>query len=1076
MNVQQAMRRIDKVLGRTIAGAAALATAASVHAQGTLYVDDDAPAGGDGSSWATAFRDLQSALAAARVGGSRIGVIKVAAGIYAPAGSGGDRGATFLTVSGVALEGGFAGLGAVGGGSPDEQDPDRFVSVLTGDLNGDDGPGFTSRSDNAKHVVTVSGFSGIELDGFTIRGGYADEDASYGGAVRVSFTRAFYAYAYQDLLIRRCVFAENHAFEAGGALGHEQGSTSLEDCRFMGNRAGRQGGAAWGSLSVVRCLFEGNEAPLGGAVSGVTHAVNCRFVGNSAVAGGAVHGLSVLSACSLMDNFAVVSGGAVHSPWDMSRWSDCLFAGNRAETGGAVHAHFSSQIERCTIAGNTAEVGGGVVSATGYLRITDSILWGNAAPSGGGPQAAVGLHASLSVDRCILAGGMAGIRQDTPGRVHATRIDPSNPRFVDAVGADGDPFTARDNDYRPQADSPAIDGGVCYLTDLWKPELIDAIGQPRFGPRPCITSMCADLGAIEYQSPVCTDAPVAIHVRSNAPLGGDGRSWATAFRTLNEGVRSAWDRPIWVAGGVYRATGRDDTLIMIPDNAFGQVRRHIIGGFAGTETDASQRVAVLNSTVLDGDVLGNDDGSAGARGDNARRVIQGGSTDLLLEDLTIRNMHGGNPALLFYGPLLTMRRVVIENSSADTSYSGTVLFQFWRGVARLESVTVRNCVAAAGPIVSMGSAARLEMHGGTFESNTSSVIVRVPQSAEVLLDGTRFAQNRGIAMGATLAGEVVVSDCEFIANTRSTVVAQGAALLIESGPASIVRSKFIRNRATATGSSSSRRAEGGAVYSTGRLTIADCLFAGNEVVGPNGSGGAAVCATQPITMTNCTIVGNKNINASTGGAVWLSGVTGPSLVTSSILWDNEMVSGQGAESQIKIDRAQGGAADLVRRSIIEGWVGPDNDDVSGDDPRFVDPLGPDGVEASGDENFALRSDSPAIDRASDLVSPAGDCSPDIGDADGDGSTSERTPVDLASHPRVVRARGLGAAFTLDLGAYEFQQVICAADWNGVGGLTVQDLLEFVGAWLGGDADFNGSGETSVQDIFDYLVAYFAGCA
>lgn len=1074
MNVQQAMRRIDQVLGRTIAGAAALATAASVHAQGTLYVDDDAPAGGDGASWTTAYRNLQSALAAARVAGSRIGVIKVAAGIYAPAGSGGDRGATFLTVSGVALEGGFAGLGAVGGGSPDEQDPDRFVSVLTGDLNGDDGPGFTSRSDNAKHVVTVSGFSGIELDGFTIRGGYADEDASYGGAVRVSFTRAFYAYAYQDLLIRRCVFAENHASEAGGALGHEQGSTSLEDCRFMGNRAGRQGGAAWGSLSVVRCLFEGNEAPLGGAVSGVTHAVNCRFVGNSAVAGGAVHGLSVLSACSLMDNFAVVSGGAVHGAGDSSRWSDCLFAGNRANAGGAVFSEFGGLIERCTIAGNTAEIGGGVLHDSGYLRTQDSILWGNAAPSGLGSQVAVERYARFEIDRSILSGGAAGVRVDGPTTVYASRIDTRNPRFVDSVGADGDPFTAMDNDYRPQADSPAIDGGVCYSTALWTLALVDAIGQPRFGPRPCITTMCADIGAIEYQNASCTDAPVAIHVRNNAPLGGDGRSWATAYRTVNEGMRSPWDRPIWVAGGVYRAVGREDTLIEFVPGGPGPVQRQIIGGFAGTETDVTQRVLGLHRTVLDGDVLGNDDGTEATWGDNAWRAMLVASTEMLLEDVTIRNVHGGI-RVAFSGPKLTMRRAVIEDCRTVSPGSGWPVAQL-AGEVHMDAVTIRGCSVPTGAIVSMTDGSRIDVQGGVFESNMARVVIQAFDGSRVRLERTRFVGNSGAATGFTYPQEVVVSDCDFVGNAQRNSLARGAAIWITSGNATIVRSRFIQNRATATGSSTSRTAQGGAVYSTGRLTIADCLFAGNEVVGPSGSGGAAVCATQPITMTNCTIVGNKNINASTGGAVWLSGVTGPSLVTSSIMWDNEMVSGQVAESQIKIDRAPGGAPDVVRRSIVEGWPVSSTQGVDAVDPRFVDPLGPDGNAASGDENFALRADSPAIDRASDGVAPSGDCALDIADADGDGNTGERTPSDLAGNPRVVRARGLGAAFTLDLGAYEFQQVICAADWNGVGGLTVQDLLEFVGAWLGGDADFNGSGETSVQDIFDYLVAYFAGCA
>ena len=54
---------------------------------------------------------------------------------------------------------------------------------------------------------------------------------------------------------------------------------------------------------------------------------------------------------------------------------------------------------------------------------------------------------------------------------------------------------------------------------------------------------------------------------------------------------------------------------------------------------------------------------------------------------------------------------------------------------------------------------------------------------------------------------------------------------------------------------------------------------------------------------------------------------------------------------------------------------------------------------------------------------------------------------------------------------------CPADFNGAGGLTVQDIFDFLGAWFAGDprADFNGIGGLSVQDIFDFLSAWFAGC-
>jgi hypothetical protein len=55
--------------------------------------------------------------------------------------------------------------------------------------------------------------------------------------------------------------------------------------------------------------------------------------------------------------------------------------------------------------------------------------------------------------------------------------------------------------------------------------------------------------------------------------------------------------------------------------------------------------------------------------------------------------------------------------------------------------------------------------------------------------------------------------------------------------------------------------------------------------------------------------------------------------------------------------------------------------------------------------------------------------------------------------------------------------VCAADFNGSGGTTVQDILDFLAAWFASDprADFNGAGGIGVQDIFDFLGAWFAGC-
>ena len=83
----------------------------------------------------------------------------------------GDRQATFQLKNGVVLRGGYAGSGEP---DPDVRDIDRYQSILSGDLNGDDGPDFSNYTENSYHVVTGSGTNATAvLDGLTLAAGNA---------------------------------------------------------------------------------------------------------------------------------------------------------------------------------------------------------------------------------------------------------------------------------------------------------------------------------------------------------------------------------------------------------------------------------------------------------------------------------------------------------------------------------------------------------------------------------------------------------------------------------------------------------------------------------------------------------------------------------------------------------------------------------------------------------------------------------------------------------------------------------------------------------------------------------------
>ncbi len=135
-----------------------------------VFVDQAANGSDDGRSWANAFLDLQDGLAAADARGGN--EIWVAAGTYRPDRGTGDREATFQLVSHIAVYGGFDGTET----ARDQRSCEANVTILSGDLNDDDGPGFAQNDENSFHVVTSSGTAATAvLDGFTVAAGHADD-------------------------------------------------------------------------------------------------------------------------------------------------------------------------------------------------------------------------------------------------------------------------------------------------------------------------------------------------------------------------------------------------------------------------------------------------------------------------------------------------------------------------------------------------------------------------------------------------------------------------------------------------------------------------------------------------------------------------------------------------------------------------------------------------------------------------------------------------------------------------------------------------------------------------------------
>ncbi len=225
---------------RAVVVACALVMGLCETGQGAvIYVDAGAVGAADGSSWADAFVHLQEALTVAEAGDE----VRVAEGVYRPdqgAGQGpGYRGATFALLDGVALRGGFAGVGTA---NPDARDIAQYETVLSGDLAGDDVPVVNphdlltepTRAENSPRVVSAGLCSrSAVLDGFTIASAYApDRRVDNGAGLYLSGGDAPCCPS-----IRNCTFRGH----AGGAVYAWNASPELIDCVFEHNAA-RYGG------------------------------------------------------------------------------------------------------------------------------------------------------------------------------------------------------------------------------------------------------------------------------------------------------------------------------------------------------------------------------------------------------------------------------------------------------------------------------------------------------------------------------------------------------------------------------------------------------------------------------------------------------------------------------------------------------------------------------------------------------------------------------------------------------------------------------------------------------------------
>jgi predicted outer membrane repeat protein len=244
--------------------------------------------------------------------------------------------------------------------------------------------------------------------------------------------------------------------------------------------------------------------------------------------------------------------------------------------------------------------------------------------------------------------------------------------------------------------------------------------------------------------------------------------------------------------------------------------------------------------------------------------------------------------------------------------------------------------------------------------------------ASPTLRNITFRDNNGTNGGALYnesGSNPVLIDTLFEYNTAT----QGAAIYNDLSSPQITDATFRLNTAINNG---------GAIYNTGSSnpTIVNTVFSRNYA--NRGSGGAVFNNLSNPNFINTTFSNNVAI---TGGA--FANNSSSVAIRNSILYGNQNSSGT-TTNQIS------GGGVTVANSIIQGggFTG-----ATDNNPLFVN--------ANADD-LRLKAGSPALNAGDVNLLPL-----DSRDLDGDGNTSEKIPLDLASNTRVLAAN-------VDLGAYE----------------------------------------------------------
>ncbi len=1099
--------------------------------EGVLFVDDSATNGlNDGSSWQDAFVYLQDALATAE-SDCTISQIWVAAGTYKPDQGGGrsagDPSTSFELQNNLAVYGGFAGSES----SLDQRDHESNLTILSGDMSGNDQP--VPCSQDAPDCDLFGGmcYEGAciasdnmgDNGGPVVVGSDTDSTAVIDGLMVTAGRSYIGGGMYNnagDPTISNCNFVGNVSLDIlfggrGGGMNNYQSNPSISDCQFVSNLADSEGGAVYNRESnpvMDHCEFVANLSSLrGGAIlnfDSLSTVTNSEFKLNRSEFGGAMFNDmdTVLTGCTFVGNSAASdlggSGGALFNYLCDPAIEKCAFYGNLTDAGGgAIENRGSSpSVSNSIFSGNQANYGGGILNQPGGLTggtpsrptIANCTFGGNRAKSSGGsiysitnsyPFVSNSVFWKNTPDQsnsifgafeyCISQGHLLGSGE---GVIYA------DPLFVDSNGPDNIVGT-EDDDLRIQAGSPAIDAGNNVIVPVGI--TTDHSGDPRFsddintvdtgvGPTPIV-----DIGAFEFQ------AGTVLYVDADATGGAnDGTSWGDAFVNLQDALLDATSNAIvnqiWVAAGTYKP---DQGTAQTPGDRGATFQLQsglaIYGGFDGNETAFEQRDIDANGTILSGDLLGDDLPNFGNYSENALHVLTGSGTNenALINGFRITAGRANKSPFSGGGMLNEAGHPTVDHCVFEHNLAGIGIFS--------------DCCGGGGGIANIGSAPVIR--NCRFNGNTAvsgGGIYNLDQS-EPTIENCIFEKNANFLNpaaspygGAGIQNEdsdPVVLSCSFVRNNGGE--AGGILNTLGSNPTIWLCNFNSNGRSGVVNIDASDAIIDSCVFTNNdwigidnrfsQPTIANCTFLGNAFTG-------MVNAFSNTSVTNCVFNGNGTGSINAGGMYNLESAP---LVTNCTFSGNA----------VSIEQSVGGGIHNIENScpqvsncIFWGNV-PGQIEAAGNSPVVNHSVVQGGWIGAGGIGI-IDADPVFIDSngADDILGTEDDDlrilpnSPAI-DAGDNSAVPVGVTVDLDGHPRfvddpTVADTGQGTAPVVDIGAYEYVLGDCDADGDAdtADHVILDGCLTNPGDALGSGCaclDLDSDGDVDLRDFGYFQMAF-----